>query len=51
MGMGKETFIKRLSRLTPNEINELIEEKGKKPKLRNPFVYIGNKLQGTEQIK
>lgn len=30
--ISKESFIKILSHLTPEEINKLIEEKGKKPK-------------------
>lgn len=30
--MKKENFIKILSEMTPQEINALIEQKGKKPK-------------------
>jgi len=30
--INKESFIKILSSLTPEEINKIIEQKGKKPK-------------------
>ena len=36
--MKKEPFLELLSRLKPDEINKLIQEKGKPPKLVNPIV-------------
>lgn len=45
MAKDKESFIRYLAKMTPKEINELIEEKGTKPKKPNLFVYVGEKLQ------
>ena len=36
--MKKESFLELISRLKPDEINKLIQEKGKPPKMINPIV-------------
>ena len=36
---NKDTFLKILASATPQEINEIIEERGKEPKPR-PIVYF-----------
>lgn len=36
--MSKESFIEKLTKITPQELNKIIEEKGKKPRLRDLFV-------------
>ena len=36
----KKDFINILSSMTPKEINELIEQKGKDRKLVNPFIFL-----------
>lgn len=40
--MKKSEFIAELSKLTPQEINKLIETKGKESRKISPFVYIEN---------
>lgn len=37
---NKENFLAILSSLTIEEINTIIKEKGKEPKLITPFVFI-----------
>ena len=41
--MKKSEFISLLSNLTPQEINNLIQTKGKESRTIQPFVYIENK--------
>lgn len=36
--MTKKSFIQKLINATPEQLNKIIEEKGKKPKLINVFV-------------
>lgn len=38
--MAKEDFIKKLTNVTPQQLNKIIEEKGKKPKLIELFVRV-----------
>lgn len=40
LSITKENFIKVLSSLSKEEIHELIELKGKEPKLVTPIVYM-----------
>lgn len=40
--VNKDNFIKRLSSMTVDEINQLIREKGKKPKLVKPLIKLNN---------
>lgn len=37
--MKKKSFLELLKTYTPKEINEIIENKGKKPKLIRPIHY------------
>lgn len=37
---NKETFLSILSSLSIEEINNIIKEKGKQPKLITPFIHI-----------
>lgn len=39
--MTQTDFISVLTSMTPNEINQFISEKGKKPKLIKPFIIKG----------
>jgi len=41
--MNKDEFIQRITDLDYNEINKLIEEKGKKIKLYKPFIIVDYK--------
>ena len=36
--MKKELFLELITRLKPEELNKLIQEKGKPPKMVNPIV-------------
>lgn len=38
--MKKENFIELIASLTPQQLNELIAQKGKEPKLIKPVVFI-----------
>lgn len=41
--LGKDKFLKFLASSSPEEINQYILNKGKPPKLIEPFVYIEDK--------
>lgn len=41
--MAKEDFIKKITKVTPQQLNKIIEEKGKKPKLIKLFVKVEDK--------
>lgn len=41
--MVKEDFLRKLTNITPQQLNKIIEEKGKKPKLINVFVKVEDK--------
>ncbi len=41
--MAKEDFIEKITKITPQQINKIIEEKGKKPRLINLFVKVEEK--------
>ena len=43
---NKDEFIKKLASMTPEDINQLIKEKGKKPKLVKPFIKV---IPGMEE--
>lgn len=45
--LSKEEFLEFLSSATPQELNELISNKGKERKLYNPFYQFRN----TEEIQ
>lgn len=38
--MKKEDFLKKITNVTPQQLNKIIEEKGKKPKLIDIFVKV-----------
>lgn len=38
--MKKESFIEILKSCTPEDINEIIKEKGKEPKLTKAIIFI-----------
>lgn len=38
--MSKEDFIKKLTNISPEQLNTIIEEKGKKPKLIKLLVKV-----------
>lgn len=40
---SKEDFLSILSTLSIEEINDIIREKGKKPKLIVPYIYLNRK--------
>lgn len=40
----KEDFIKILMSLSPEELNDMIKERGKPPKIINAFIRINNKV-------
>lgn len=40
--VSKENFIEFLASMTPEEINEMIKEKGKPPKLISPMFFYPN---------
>ena len=42
----KKNFIELLSKMTPEDINNLIKEKGKKPKLIKPFIKVVPGMEG-----
>lgn len=48
MAKNKDEFIKTLASMTPEEINNLIKEKGKKPKLVKPLIKVVEGDEGTE---
>ena len=37
---NKDEFIKKLASMTPEDINTLIRDKGKKPKLVKPLIRV-----------
>lgn len=41
MALTKKNFIDLISVYDPKEINDLIKSKGKKPKIFNPIVIVG----------
>lgn len=41
MTLTKKNFIDLISNYDPKEINDLIKSKGKKPKIFNPVVILG----------
>lgn len=43
MKIDKEDFLNMLTNITQEQINKIIEEKGKSPKLISPIVFISNK--------
>ena len=38
--MNKDTFLKTLKNITPEEIEKIIKEKGKEPKIIKPISFI-----------
>lgn len=45
--MEKESFLKLITNLSPQELNKLIEEKGKKPRL----IPLFRKVEENKNIK
>lgn len=42
--MKREEFLKNLSSMSKEEINRIITEKGKPPKIINPIIVLDQKL-------
>ena len=41
--ISKDNFIEFLSKATPEEVNQLIKDKGKPRKLIQPMIFFGDK--------
>jgi len=41
--LKKDNFIERLKNITPEQINKIIEDKGKKPKKIRPIIFYDEK--------
>lgn len=46
--MEKESFLKLITNLSPQELNKLIEEKGKKPRLIPLFKKVDEEIKKTK---
>lgn len=42
---NKDEFIKKLASMTPEDINTLIRDKGKKPKLVKPLIRVYPRME------
>ncbi len=49
--MDKDDFIEFLASATPEEVNALIEEKGKPRKLINPIIFFDDKKNNKKNEK
>ena len=47
--INKQDFIDFLASATPEEINKMINEKGKPPKLIDPIVYFKSKANDKDK--
>lgn len=47
--VNRDNFLKKLASMTPEDINKLIREKGKKPRLPYPFIKVPRGYEGVKE--